>query len=697
MLEHIDEHSLKVLEYDNVLDILVSFAGSGLGKEAARAMLPGADVEWITRRMAETTEMRGLLDGGVRVPLAGLHDIRDLIGHMGKKQSVLEMAELLMVKDTLAAGGNLKRFFSGLEAEKASHLREMGAKLRDYDEIVAVIERCIVDGETIRDDATAKLKSIREQMGKLGAKIRRKFDEIISGPQMRNAVENRNYLTRNGRVVVSLKANYQQYLKGVVLDRSNTGATLYVEPYELAELSNELEELLSAEKREIWQILWDITRSISRRRQEILEDVETLGLIDLTYAKGRFSIAYEMTAPAIRPDSYLRLRNARHPLLLLWASRAKDCQISEVMNEIVPIEVRLGEDFDLLMLTGPNTGGKTVTLKTVGLLTLMAQSGMHIPAGSDSQIPVYKQLYADIGDEQSIQQSLSSFSSHIGQIVRFLAGANSKSLVLLDELGAGTDPLEGAVLATAILEKLLKKGSKVVATTHLGQLKSYAYTTARVENSSVQFDVETLKPTYQLLIGTPGGSNALEIAQRLGIPKEIIGKARSLLADEDLAGGELFNQMQRIRQESEENRIKTQATLERAKALLILASERAERIAQERSKLKEQSDREIDESMNKIRKLMNEFARDTQNAPKPWDERVKEFKQKIDLAAAGMPLAARQAKFIENVRKGDTVYVMALDREAIVQRISRKRQMMVLLMDAKQVQVPFTEIWEASG
>ncbi|HUW19147.1 MAG TPA: hypothetical protein VMW16_07590 [Sedimentisphaerales bacterium] len=690
----IDEHTLKVLEFDGVREILASFAGSALGKDAAMALYPSVDVCWISERIAETSELKALLERGVRVPLAGLRDIRELIRQFGQKRTVFEPGELLEIGDTLAASGRLKKFFAELDQTEAAHLRVTAEKLQDFEQIVEEINRCIDGDKTVRDEASPKLREIRRQIAKLAGEIRRKFKGIVSSPGIRKAIENDKFMMRHGRPVVAVKTRYRNSLRGTVLDRSNTGATLYIEPDSLVELSNELEDALFEEKKEVGRILWELTKAILDKRKQILDSVRILGLIDLTYAKARFGMVYNMAAPAVVPESSMKLRDARHPLLLRWASEHKGCEVSGAMDEVVPIDLRLGDDFDLLLVTGPNTGGKTVMLKTIGLLTLMTQSGMHVPARADSHLPVYRQIYADIGDEQSIQQSLSTFSAHMQQIVRILSRTDKRTLILLDELGAGTDPIEGAVLAAAILNKLLAKGGQVVATTHLGQLKSYAYTKARAENASVQFDAETLKPTYRLLIGTPGSSNAVAIAKRLGMPKAVIGQATSLLAKEADGASELINQIQATRETAEQKRSEAQAILDEASQVRLLACEELEQVRQEGARLRSQADREIDESMRGVRRLVDDFLAEMRNAPKPWSERASELAQQVSTAAASTPLAVRHARFIESLHRGDSVYVIPFKREAVVYRIHRKRRTVVVFMEGKQVEAPFADVSE---
>jgi DNA mismatch repair protein MutS2 len=705
--KRIDEHTLRVLEFEDVKTILVSFAASDLGRDAAKGLYPSVDRHWVQARIAETTELAGVLERGERVPMAGLRDIRSLLKEFGKKQTVLEPAELLEISDTLAASGRLRLFLTNLDRSSSGggcdarigcdHLIAMGEKLGDFQPTVDEIGRCIGGDKRVRDDASEKLKEMRRRIGQLSEAIHQKFMSIIAAPALRKAIENENFLMRHGRPVVAVKAHYRSFVRGTVLDRSNTGATLYVEPDELVELSNDLEDAVFEEKKEVGRILWLLTKLILDQQEAILDSVKMLALIDLTYAKARFSITYGMSPPDLDADAVLHLRQARHPLLLQLTARQKNCQVLQLTDEVVPIEVRLGDDFDLLLVTGPNTGGKTVVLKTIGLLAAMAQSGMHIPARAGSRVPVYRQIFADIGDEQSLQQSLSTFSAHMSQVVKILERTNSGTLVLLDELGAGTDPIEGAVLATAILEKLMVKGGKVIATTHLGQLKSFAYTAPRAQNASVQFDSETLRPTYRLMIGTPGSSNAIVIAQRLGMPKDVIGKAGALLATESDGSSELINQIQATREDAERKRSEAQSLLDQAGVKRAEAAERLRRVEDESRRLRNQADREIDTSMQAVRRLTEEFAAQMQNAPGAWTQKAQELAAKVAELAAGTALAQRHSEFIAALRRGDTVYVVPFRREGTVERVRKSRGTIVIFVDSKQVEVPFREVTKPDG
>jgi len=690
--KRIDPHTLTVLEFNAVLETLGAFAASDLGRAAARSLYPSTDAHWAKARLAETSELRLVLDRGERVPMAGLRDIAPLLAGLGKKGTMFEPVQLLEISDTLAASGRLRRFLTNLEPAQSVHLSAMGERLGDFQSLVDEVKRCVGSDQRVRDEASERLREVRRQIGILSERIHREFTRIVSAPHLRTALENEKFLMRHGRPVVAIKANYRQSLRGTVLDRSNTGATLYVEPDALVELSNDLEDALFEEKKEVDRILRDLTRLVLDEEKAILASVRVLALVDLTFAKARFSIAYGMTEPDVRSDGALELRQARHPLLLQWASREHDCDVSQLTDQVVPIDVRLGDDFDLLLVTGPNTGGKTVVLKTVGLLALMTQSGMHVTARAGSSLSVFRQIFADIGDEQSIQQSLSTFSAHMRQIVNILTRTGKGTLVLLDELGAGTDPIEGAVLATAILDGLMQRDGRIVATSHLGQLKTFAYTAPRAENGSVQFDTETLRPTFRLLIGTPGSSNALAIAQRLGMPEGVLEQARSLLSTESDGASELINQVQTIREDAERKRSASRAALDEAEATRDRVRQRLDRLRNEQQRLQEQADHEIDRSMRAVRDVMAELAAQTQNAPQVWASRVSEAVERVSELAASTPLAVRHAQFIETLRRGDSVYVVPFRRDGVVERIRRKRKAIVVFLDNKQVEIPFEEI-----
>jgi DNA mismatch repair protein MutS2 len=654
------------------------------------ALYPSTQRPWIQQRLAETSQLKALLDQGDRIPLAGLCDLTTLFANFGKKQSLFEPEELIEICDTLAASGRLKHFFYELTLELYPHLHALGDHLHEFTDLVQEINRCIDGREGVRDEASSKLGEIRSRISSLNAALRKKFHHLVSNPQVRKAIENDNFMMRHGRPVVAIKAHYRMHLKGTVLDRSHTGATLYVEPDELIELSNDLESARFEERKEVDRILWELTHQVLSDQDDILATLKTLGLIDLAYAKARFSQDFAMSAPDI--NTYVQLRDARHPLLMQWTAKQRHGSVVEWMKDVVPISPRLGRDFDLLLITGPNTGGKTVLLKTVGLCVLMAQSGMHIPAGPGSQVAIYHQVFADIGDEQSIQQSLSTFSAHIKQIIHVLKHADKRTLVLLDELGAGTDPTEGAALATAILDALISQEAHTVATTHLGDLKTFAYSEARAENASVQFDVDSLEPTYKLFIGTPGSSNALIIADKLGMNRSVTSQAQALLAKNQDGSSDLINQVQKTRELAERKRRKAQTLLDKAKHMRVQAAERLSEINEQEKRLEHQANHEIDQTLQQVRDLMAQFERTMGNAPKTWHEKAQTLKEKLHALTASTPLAQRHQAFVDTLKKGDSVYAIPFKRVGLIDRIRRKREIVILLVDGKHIELGFHQI-----
>jgi len=688
--KQIHSHTLDVLEYQTILEILSRFASSELGRQAALALYPSAQRPWIQQRQAETSELKALLDQGERIPLAGLCDLNTLFSNFGKKQTLFEPEELLQICDTLAAAGRLKQAFYSLNPELYQHLHRLGDNLHEFFDLVRDINKCIDGREGVRNEASNKLGQIRSHIASLDTALRKQFQRLVSNPQVRKAIENDNFMTRHGRPVVAIKSHYRMYLRGTVLDRSNSGATLYVEPDELVELSNDLEDARFEEKKEVDRILWELTHQVLSEQPEILATLKTLGLIDLAYAKARFSQDYGMNAPEI--ETYVELRDARHPLLLQWAAQQHKTSVADSKHNIVPISPRLGRDFDLLLITGPNTGGKTVLLKTVGLCILMAQSGMHIPAAPGSKVAIYRQIFADIGDEQSIQQSLSTFSAHIKQIIHILNNARKGTLVLLDELGAGTDPTEGAALATSILDTLIHQEAHTVATTHLGDLKTFAYSQARAENASVEFSVDSLEPTYKLFIGTPGSSNALTIADKLGMNKGVILQAQTLLAKNEDGSSELINQVQKTRELAERKRRKAQNLVDKARHMRTQAAARLSEIKAQEKLLKDQADHEIDQTMQQVRDLMLQFEQAMGNAPKPWHEKAQSLKEKLHTLASSTPLAQRHQAFVDSLRKGDSVYAIPFKRVGLIDRIRRKRGIIILLVEGKHIELGFHQI-----
>lgn len=517
-----DDRSLRVLEFHKVGQMLVSCAATELGKEKCAAATPLVEIALIRELQSGTSEARRLFDLGKQVPLGGIHDIRDAVDR-AERGGVLRPEQLLDVLYTLESSRRLKKAALSL-GDGFPILVDMAAGIEPLSRLEDAIASAISESAEVMDSASPVLRSIRTKIRSINNRIRDTLDSIVKSAQWSKVLQDPVVSLRNGRFVVPVKAEMRGQAPGIVHDQSSSGATVFIEPMAVVELNNQLRQAVAAEEAEVERILSELSSAVAEQSPKIRRTLEAIAAIDYTMARGRLSYQMDAVCPELNVEGRIALFGARHPLL---------------GSDAVPIDPYLGKGFTTLVITGPNTGGKTVTLKTVGLLTLMAQAGLHVPAEPGSEIAVFQQVFADIGDEQSIEQSLSTFSSHMTHIVGILDRADAKSLVLLDELGAGTDPQEGAALAMAILEELHSMGARTVATTHYSELKAFAHTTPGLRNASVEFDVETLRPTYRLSIGIPGSSNAFAIAQRLGLPDQILERARSLVS----SGGQRMEEM----------------------------------------------------------------------------------------------------------------------------------------------------------
>jgi DNA mismatch repair protein MutS2 len=521
----VDERTMRVLEFSRVTERLASYTVTARGRELAETLRPSADPDEVVRRLALTTEARNLRSDG-EVPLRGTSDLREMLGR-ARIGSVLQPGDLLALRDTLAAIRQVKHFILA-RGDRIPLLAEEAASMKTFEALEEVLRRTIADDGAVLDSASADLGRLRRGQQSAHSRIRESLDDLLRSPAAR-MLQDPLIATRGDRYVVPVRQEFKGQFPGVLHDQSSSGATVFMEPLAIVPLGNQLRELEIAERDEILRILRDVTTQVSALSDQIGAAHEVLGSVDLAVAKAHLADAMRAAAPRIRTDGVLRLRRARHPLLT---------------GEVVPVDVWLGDEFTTLVITGPNTGGKTVTLKTIGLLALMAQSGLHVPADEGVESNVFAQVFADIGDEQSIEQSLSTFSSHMRAIVGILqqvarspdspapGGGTTSVLVLLDEIGAGTDPTEGVALARALIETLHRAGVRTVVTTHFNELKALAYTHPGIQNASVEFDVDTLQPTYRLRIGVPGRSNALDIARRLGLDAAIVTQAREMLGPE---------------------------------------------------------------------------------------------------------------------------------------------------------------------
>ena len=529
--------SLDTLEFDKIREMLAGYASCEMGREKCFALIPMTDIVLIKRRLCETSEARTIIQKHGSLPLGGITDVRSAIDG-ASKGSILSARQLIDIAYTLRAASKLASFLLK-QKEEYPLLAEIAGRIVSFSKFESKVESAISsDGEVV-DSASPKLQKLRTEMRASHSKILERLNAIIQSRNIRNALQDPIITQREGRYCVPVKTEHKSLVKGIVHDASASGATLFIEPSQIVELGNTLKQLEAMEQEEIERILAELSAEIGASSDDVLTTLEAVAEIDFANAKAKFSIAQNAVEPYINREGFIRFRAARHPLL---------------KGNVVPIDIELGRSETALLITGPNTGGKTVTLKTIGLLTLMAQSGLHIPAGFDSEAAIFDEIFADIGDEQSIEQSLSTFSSHMRNIVDVIKQADRNSLVLLDEIGAGTDPAEGAALAKSILDELVERGCRVVATTHYGELKEYAYLRDGVRNASVEFDIETLQPTYRLLIGIPGSSNALAIAKRLGLPDSIVARAESEIKNRQGDAGDAILRIEKTEREAAEDR-----------------------------------------------------------------------------------------------------------------------------------------------
>lgn len=557
-----DAHTLELMEFDKVRDLLAGYASSSLGRELARQIEPSADPEAISAELALVSEMVDALGAGQAPPFGGLHDVR-LNVRRAAIGTALTAEQLLEVAETLNCTGAIYRYRMRLD-ERLGGLIEMLAGIDDLGGVAKTIGGCIDGRGHVLDMASRDLAAIRQKLFELDEKVKAEVRRLLRDPELRRILSYPNATVNGDHYVLPVAVNHRHKIQGVVHRVSGTGETVFIEPASIANLSAERVTLKADEDREVKRILRRLSGEVGRVSKPLLYSLEVIAKLDLITAKARFSRDYDMYAPVLNTEGRLWLRNARHPLLehiIRTEAKAPPPDGADGKPEprkVVPIDIRLGIGFNLLVITGPNTGGKTVTLKTTGLLCLMAQSGMHVPASEGSTVPVFRHILADIGDEQSLEQSLSTFSSHVSRIASIFEVADEQSLVLLDELGAGTDPTEGAALGRAILDQLDAVGCRAIVTTHLGDLKTYAFHNDRAENGAVEFDTETLRPTYRLHIGQFGMSNALKIARRLKLPKELLNRAHEYLRRRKGKTGELAR-LQQLREEAEKAKVEALA------------------------------------------------------------------------------------------------------------------------------------------
>jgi DNA mismatch repair protein MutS2 len=662
-----DAKTLSVLEYPKVLERLKGFCDFSASMELARTLEPTNSYELALARLAETSEARKLFsiqDLGI----GGAHDIRSAVD-LAARGGVLDPQQLLDVKSTLISSRELKRSLER-KTEEYPRLAQIAAGLPESHGIVDAISRVLSERGEVLDSASPKLSTLRREIKIAHDRLMSRLQRYLT--ESANKLQEPIITQRDGRYVIPLRAEFKGQIKAIVHDQSSSGATLFVEPLPIVELNNTVRELQLQARDEERRILYELSAQIGEHRDEITYGVENLAMLDLIFAKAKYADELRASAPMlhkveirkqkdneqsqVRPAS-IKLNEARHPLL--------DPQT------VVPIDVDPRPGTRAIVITGPNTGGKTVSLKTVGLLVLMAQSGLHVPAQSGSELPCFHAVYADIGDEQSIEQSLSTFSGHITNIIRILKEIDQRSLVIFDELGAGTDPQEGAALARAILNFLLETGCTTLVATHYPELKTFAHSTEGVVNASLEFDIKTLRPTYHLTIGLPGRSNALLIAQRLGLPQSIIESAKGEINPDDLRADKLLDDIRKERNRTSRERQKLEKARDRLEAQTRELEKRLETIEDERrevlAKARAEGELEVAVLKRNIDSLKSQLKRAKQplDAIKTLEEKIEEIEEKVE-APVERKSERLSAISTQPLKLGERVTVSTLNTEGVI-------------------------------
>ena len=619
-----EEKSLSTLEYTKILKSLSECAKNDDAKTMAEELKPSSDFREVERALAETDAAvtMSLKFGSPEIlrvePVDGAIKRLDVGG-------ALSAAELLNVARLLKCIRNLKRYTK----EQTGVLEEYFSELVSAKPIEDEINRAIVSEDEIADAASPALANVRRKMKNAGAKIKDSLDSMVRSGHYQKFLMDNIVTMRNNRYVVPVKAEHRSEVPGIVHDMSASGSTVFIEPSSVVNANNELHELEIKEKAEIEKVLYELSNKVAEISEQVKYNYETLILIDFIFAKAKLALDMKAVCPKLNTDGKIKIVKGRHPLI--------------DKSKIVPIDVRLGDDFDVLVVTGPNTGGKTVVLKTIGLFCIMTQAGLHIPANDESEMPVFDDIFADIGDEQSIEQSLSTFSSHMKNIVHIVENAGPNSLVLFDELGAGTDPVEGAALATAIIESIRLIGAKIVATTHYSELKLYALSTDGIENASCEFDVETLSPTYKLLIGVPGKSNAFAISKKLGLPDSIIERSKEKLSDENIKFEDVLGSI-------EENRVSAQKAREEQERMRREIEQLKDELQREREKIDKKKDKIYDNARAKAEKIIKQAQEDTERMLEEIKQLQKEKRNKEAVRAMEEVRKELKLKEKSNVR-----------------------------------------------
>lgn len=677
-----NKKALQTLEFHKIVDVLKSYAGSEPARELCTRLRPSDDIEYINGQLELTGAALSRIEAYKGISFQGVRDVTPSLARL-KVDSVLTISELLAISSTLDVAGRVKSY--GLSREEEDCLTPIFSELTPLTPVNSEIKGCILSEDEISDDASPNLKNIRRQIRLTNDKIHSELTRMLNNSTIRNYLQESVITTRSGRYCLPVKAEYKSVVAGMVHDQSSTGSTFFIEPMAVVQLNNAIRELEIKEQEEIQIILARLSQLCAEHTDEIAATLSTLIQLDFIFARAMLAKQWKCSAPKMNTEGIINLKKARHPLI--------------PANQVVPIDIYLGENFDLLIVTGPNTGGKTVSLKTVGLLTIMAQCGLFIPAFDNSRLAVFKEVYADIGDEQSIEQSLSTFSSHMTNTVNILKHCNRDSLVLFDEIGAGTDPVEGAALAVAILSDLHRKGIRTMATTHYSELKVFALTTPGVENACCEFDVESLRPTYRLLIGVPGKSNAFAISGKLGLPSYIIEDAGKRIDASDVKFEDLLTDLENSRKTIEKEREEIAAYKEQIAKLKNELQRKSENLDERKDKIllkaKEEAAqilREAKEVADSTIKIMNKHGMSARELEKERT-RVREKMNSVTSTPVGQKTAQPKKKHKpSDFTLGVAVKVLSMNLKGTVSSLPNPKGDLFVQMGIMRSQVNISDL-----
>ena len=682
-----DQKAISALEYTKIIDQLVDQATSSLGKESCRCLQPITDLQRIETMQLQTSHALSRIFQKGNISFGSVKDIRGSLKRLDVG-SALSVMELLDICALLENTGRVKSYGRpGRDDAEPDCLTAFFDALEPLFPLSSEIRRCILSPEEISDDASPKLRQVRRELKNTNDRVHTQLHAIVNG-SARTYLQDSVITMRNGRYCLPVKAEYKNQVPGMVHDQSSTGATLFIEPMAIVRLNNDIRELEIKEQQEIEAVLATLSELTAASHEALSTDLEIMAELDFIFARASLAMEQNATAPIFNTEKRIHLRKARHPLI--------------PRKQAVPIDVRLGDDFDLLVITGPNTGGKTVSMKTVGLLTLMGQSGLHIPAADRSELSIFEEVYADIGDEQSIEQSLSTFSSHMTNVVSFIEKADVQSLVLFDELGAGTDPTEGAALAIAILSHLHEQGIRTMATTHYSELKVYALSTPGVENASCEFDVATLRPTYRLLIGVPGKSNAFAISSKLGLPDFLIEKARGQISQNDESLEDVISDLEANRITIEKEREEIQRYKQEISQLKARLEQKQEKQEKQKEKILQNANEEARKILQDAKdfadqsiKLYHKFQKNHVDLSAVEKERQR-LRKKMDQVENGMSQkpAAKPKKRLRStdLRLGDSVKVLSMNLKGTVSSLPDGKGNLFVQMGILRSQVNISDL-----